>query len=195
MFYINSIILLVMLLCQVYVLKNMDSKFFNIKEALVLSEDREFFRLCTDTYQFSILKVLLSVAFVFMYILSMYKVGCIDYSVSGIYGGVFGAIVFFVGIHAYIKFFGLLRFVSGFGSRDNNEIVSKIRETVSYTGKWFFALGLLYCFIYYINIPKNIVSAGIPFLIATWVGIVVFFGFGLVIAAIVNRKCLHRMAV
>lgn len=46
-----------------------------------------------------------------LFIFSMFKFGCIEKSATGIYGGLLGSVVFYIGIQLYIKYISILKFI------------------------------------------------------------------------------------
>ena len=124
----------------------------------------------------------------------MFKVGCLEYTITGIYGGILGSVVFYVGIQAYFRYLMLLYFSWDLKNLQIEryffyipaltEWIVRLAREFSYIEKWFLVLGFMYSCIYAVNIPAGAIvidkglsihsSSNLLFLI-TWIGIIVFF--------------------
>ena len=198
-FYVNQYLLLIMLIIQIVILKKLDLENEIIEKNLKKKGEAAVwgsFNSKVTNGSSSLQNTIISLFFVFIYIFTMFKVGCLEYTPTGIYGGGLGAVVFFVGIQAYLKYLGLLYFAYDL-KRINIEHyffyipaltdwIVQLAHEFSYIEKWFLTLGVMYSAIYAINIPDNaiIVNHGISIqtpsntlFIITWIGIIIFFAF------------------
>ena len=105
-FYLNQGLLFIMLIIQVLALKTIDKEDSAIMSELKCKEEYEVLKRFNYIIYVpsSIVCKLVSIALVLMYIITMFVVGCLDWTVTGIYGGILGAVVFYVGIQAYFKY-------------------------------------------------------------------------------------------
>ena len=86
--------------------KNLETKLIKQRE----TEVRGSFKSKIKEYPSPMLKGIISVSFISIYIFAMFKIGCLEHTPTGIYGGILGAIVFAIGIQAYLRYFSLLYF-------------------------------------------------------------------------------------
>ncbi len=185
LFHVNQILLLSMLLLEFMMIKQIkaDTKEFkeNIKDSQVLHS-------FTSRADCSIVSEIISFVLVIFFISTMFAVGCLEPTLTGIYGGILGAVVFYIGIQAYIYYVSLLYFLSNLKNIQINDYsfyypaltkwIRKLSKEFQFIEKWFLILGLMYITIYAINIPQEILSTvGITlnlFLIS-WVSIFILF--------------------
>ena len=198
-FYFNQYILFIMLIIQLFVLKKIDAENLAIeKELKNIGENnvRGSFNTKTKRLLHTTKGKIISIILVLIYIVTMFKVGCLEYTITGIYGGVLGAVVFYVGIQAYFRYLMLLYFSWDlknlhieryfFYIPALTEWIVRLAREFSYIEKWFLVLGFMYSSIYAVNIPAGAIvidnglsihtSSNLLFLI-TWIGIIVFFVF------------------
>lgn len=195
----NQWLLLFMLIIQLNVLKKI--KIENAKIRKTLSEKHEAevlgsFARKAEKFISPTTNHIVSCGFIIIYIYSMFKVGCLEFTPTGYYGGILGAIVFYIGIQAYQRYIALLYFAADlrnlkiknyfFYFPASTEWIDQLAHEFSYIEKWFLALGLMYSTIYAVNLPVNTVrlDTGISFhtdcnflFILTWLGILLFFAF------------------
>lgn len=112
-FYFNQYILFTMLIIQLFVLKKIDAdnlaieiELKNIRENNVSGSFNTKTKMLLHTTKSKIISIIL----VLTYIVTMFKVGCLENTITGIYGGILGAVVFYVGIQAYFRYLMLLYF-------------------------------------------------------------------------------------
>lgn len=208
-FYFNQYLLFVMLIIQKFVTQRIDEENTVIEKELLKVKENEVrgsFKTKTNLLLHTISGKLISVLFVVLYIYSMFKVGCLEITMTGVYGGVLGAIVFYNGIQAYFRYLMLLYF-----ARDLNRLhienyffyipaltrwIVYLAKEFSYIEKYFLALGLMYSGIYAVNIPNGTISIsnGISFhspsnllFFVSWIGIIVFFALAVPIFTLLSR--------
>lgn len=196
-FYVNQYLLLIMLIIQLFVLRKIDLENKILEHDLKERAEMEVwgsFHFKTRGFLSRRCNIILSLFFVYIYIFTMFKVGCIEYTPTGIYGGILGALVFVIGIQAYIKYIGLLYFAYDlkklhiehyfFYIPAMTDWIVQLAHEFSYIEKWFLALGLMYSIMYAINVPANaivfnngiLIQTSCNFLfIITWIGIIIFF--------------------
>ena len=212
-FYLNQGLLFIMLIIQVLALKTIDKEDSAIMSELKRKEEYKVLK----SFNFiiyvpsSIACKLVSIALVLMYITTMFVVGCLDWTVTGIYGGILGAVVFYVGIQAYFKYLGLLYFSWNLKNLEINHYffyypvltgwLDRLAREFSYIEKRFVILGLMYCGIYMINIPTDsivfktsTVFQTIPntLFTLTWVGIIIFFVIAVPVFMLLSRRFLKE---
>lgn len=198
-FYFNQYILFIMLIIQLFVLKKIDAENLAIeKELKNIGENnvRGSFNTKTKRLLHTTKGKIISIILVLIYIVTMFKVGCLEYTITGIYGGILGAVVFYVGIQAYFRYLMLLYFSWDLKNLQIEryffyipaltEWIVRLAREFSYIEKWFLVLGFMYSSIYAVNIPAGAIvidnglsihtSSNLLFLI-TWIGIIVFFVF------------------
>lgn len=213
-FYFNQYSLLAMLIVQLLVLKKIDIKNSVIKgelDSLGENEVKGSFQKKAMGQLHTIKGNIISVAFVLVYITTMFKVGCLEHTITGIYGGVLGAIVFYVGIQCYFKYLMLLYFSWDlrnlrieryfFYVPALTEWIVQLAHEFSYIEKFFLVLGFMYTTIYAINIPAGTIiidnglsintSAKLLFMI-TWIGIIIFFVVAVPVCTILSRQFIKR---
>lgn len=111
-FYFNLYMLFAMLIIQLVVLKRIDAENLAIKRELLQAEENSI-RGSFSAKTSMLLNVkgrLISIALVFIYIAAMFEIGCIELTITGIFGGILGAVVFYVGIQLYFRYLALLYF-------------------------------------------------------------------------------------
>ena len=111
---------------------------------------------------------IISFVLVAFFISTMFVVGCLEPTLTGIYGGILGAVVFYIGIQAYIHYLSLLHFSSDLKNIPINDYsfyypaltkwMRELSKEFQFIEKWFVALGFLYITIYAINIPPRYIS-------------------------------------
>lgn len=198
-FYFNQYFLFVMLVIQLFVLEKIDAENSAIEKELKDRKENEVwgsFNTKTKKLMHTTKATTISIVLVLIYIFAMFKVGCLEYTITGIYGGVLGALVFYIGIQTYLRYLILLYFSWDlknlhiknyfFYIPALTEWIVRLAREFSYIEKWFLVLGLMYSSIYAINIPTGVIviNNGISFqtssnflFFITWIGIVVFFAF------------------
>ena len=198
-FFKNLFILVFMLIIQKITLIGIRTNNILLKQTLKkYRESMVFGSFITKTRHFISARVNLIVCIIFIsiYIISMYKLGCLENTPTGIYGGAFGAFVFFLGIQAYLKYICLLRFIQDlkkiqikhyfFYKPARTEWIMQLAHEIRYIEKRFLILGIMYCIIYTMNLPngyvkfdnKVLIQSPCNFLfIVTWGGIIIFFAF------------------
>lgn len=199
LFYFNQLLLLFMAVTQIIIYGKIKSGKKKIKENLSTQQESEVessFIMRTEGFITPTSNNLLSLFFVMFYISTMYWLECLEHSPTGVYGGLLGAITFYIGIQTYIEYVSLLYFVSDLGNLNiknysfyipsyTNWIVQLAHE-FNYVEKWFLVLGTLYSLIYAINLPRGcflfkneiIINTNCNALfIITWLGIILFFAF------------------
>ena len=212
-FYLNQGLLFIMLIIQVLALKTIDKEDSAIMSELKCKEEYEVLKRFNYIIYVpsSIVCKLVSIALVLMYITTMFVVGCLDWTVTGIYGGILGAVVFYVGIQAYFKYLGLLYFSWNLKNLEINHYffyypvltgwLDRLAREFSYIEKRFVILGLMYCGIYMINIPTDsivfktsTVFQTIPntLFTLTWVGIIIFFVIAVPVFMLLSRRFLKE---
>ncbi len=120
----------------------------------------------------------------------MFAVGCLEPTLTGIYGGVLGAVVFYIGIQAYIHYLSLLHFSSNLRNCKINDYsfyypaltkwMRVLSKEFKFIEKWFLILGFMYITIYAINIPQGtLATTGLAqnLFLTSWAGIFVMFIF------------------
>lgn len=120
----------------------------------------------------------------------MFAVGCLEPTITGIYGGALGAVVFYIGIQAYIHYISLLHFSSNLRNCKINDYsfyypaltkwMRVLSKEFKFIEKWFLILGLMYITIYAINIPQGTLSTtgfALNLFFTTWAGIFIMFVF------------------
>lgn len=118
----------------------------------------------------------------------MFAVGCLEPTLTGIYGGVLGAVVFYIGIQAYIHYLSLLHFSSDLRNIPINDYsfyypaltrwMRELSKEFKFIEKWFIALGFMYITIYAINIPQDTLTTSgfaLNLFLTSWAGIFILF--------------------
>lgn len=208
-FYFNQYLLLSMLFIQTLVCKKINSENRKIEEIIKERKETEVwgsFNSKTQRFISPLWNVIISLFFVILYIFAMFKVGCLECTPTGIYGGLLGALVFYIGIQTYLKYLALLYFVYDlknlkiknyfFYIPALTDWIVRLARGFSYIEKWFLILGLMYSSIYAINIPSNAVilinrisfqTSSNVFLLITWGGIIIFFALAVPIFTFISR--------
>ena len=112
-FYVNQYILIIMWMIQIFVLKKIDLENDLLEDELKKRKEMVVwgsFHSRTQQYITPMHRFVISCIFISIYIVSMFKLGCLECTPTGVYGGVLGAIVFATGIQAYLKYLELLSF-------------------------------------------------------------------------------------
>lgn len=209
LFHINQIMLLVMFGIQIVVLKEIRIEKEEIKKCIMNKNEPEVAGLFTAKIEkilHSVIGEIISFAFVAFYIITMFIVGCLEITITGIYGGILGGLVFYVGIQAYIHYIALLYFAYDLRHVQIKDYsiyfpaltdwIRRLAREFSYIEKWFLGLGLMYSIIYAINLPKDtiLIDDGIIFnsncnmlLIITWGGIILLFAFAFPVFTFLSR--------
>ena len=174
-----------MLLLEFMVIKQIkaDTKEFkeNIKDSQVLHS-------FTSRADCSIVSEIISFVLVIFFISTMFAVGCLEPTLTGIYGGILGAVVFYIGIQAYIYYVSLLYFSANLKNIQINDYsfyypaltkwIRKLSKEFQFIEKWFITLGFLYITIYAINIPQGtLATTGLTqnLFLTSWAGIFILF--------------------
>ena len=217
-FYFNQYLLFIMLTIQLFVLKKIDMENLAIAKELNSIKEIEVwgsFNTKTMKWVHTTKSKLVSIILVLIYIFAMFKVGCLELTITGIYGGILGALVFYIGIQAYFRYLILLYF-----SWDLKNLQIKkyffyipaltewmvlLAKEFSYIEKRFLVLGFMYSSIYAFNIPSGtiVIDHGILiqslsnfWLFITWIGIIVFFAIAVPTFTFLSRhfikECIGR---
>jgi len=187
LFHVNQIMLLSMLLLEYMVIKQIKTGTEELKESI---KETQVLHSFTSRADYSITSEIISFALVALFITTMFTVGCLEPTITGIYGGVLGAVVFYIGIQAYIHYLSLLHFSSNLRNCKINDYsfyypaLTKCMRVLSkefkFIEKWFLILGFMYITIYAINIPQGTFSTtgiALNLFLTTWAGIFVMFIF------------------
>lgn len=209
-FYFDQYFLICMLVAQIIILKVIKSENNKINRMLSNMQETEVrgsFVTKTDNLIHPIINDLVAAFLVVVYIFSMYKVGCLEYTLTGYYFGLLGALIFYIGIQTYLKYVSLLYFAYDLRNLDIKkyffyspaltEWINQLAHSFSCIEKWLLILGSMYSIIYAVNLPKGaiIISQGISihtpcnflFLI-TWIGIIIFFALAIPSFIILSRS-------
>lgn len=97
---------------------------------------------------------------VFLFIVALNYLGCFEYTATGIYGMLLGAVVFYAGLEYYYKFIMLMSFMKDWGklyviqeeATNFREVTSMLKKELRQLYCWFIILGLLYCSVYLVNV-------------------------------------------
>ena len=187
LFHVNQIMLLTMLLLEYMVIKQIKTGTEELKESIKESQVLHSF---TSRADCSIASEIISFALVTLFITTMFAVGCLEPTLTGIYGGALGGVVFYIGIQAYIHYLSLLHFSSNLRNCKINDYsfyypaltkwMRVLSKEFKFIEKWFLILGFMYITIYAINIPQGtFFTTGIALnlFLTAWVGIFVMFIF------------------
>ena len=185
LFHVNQIMLLTMFLLEYMVVKQITVDTKKLKESITESQVLHAF--ITKVEKHSLHKII-SFILVAFFISTMFAVGCLEPTITGIYGGVLGAVVFYIGIQAYIHYLSLLHFSSNLRNCKINDYsfyypaltkwMRVLSKEFQFIEKWFITLGFLYITIYAINIPQGILATtGLTqnLFLTSWAGIFIFF--------------------
>lgn len=208
-FHFNQYFLFVMLIIQLFVLRKIKVENLEIEKALKERKEMEVwgsFNTKTNRLIHTSKVNIISITLVLIYIFTMFKVGCLEYTFTGIYGGMLGALVFYIGIQAYLRYLMLLFFSWDlknlhiknyfFYIPALTDWIVRLAREFSYIEKWFLILGLMYSSIYAINIPAGtiIIDNGISFqtssnflFFLTWIGIIIFFALAVPVFTFLSR--------
>lgn len=187
LFHVNQIMLLTMLLLEFMVIKQIKAGTEELKKSIKEIQVLHFF---TSKADCSIVSEIISFALVALFITTMFAVGCLEPTITGIYGGALGAVVFYIGIQAYIHYLSLLHFSSNLRNCKINDYsfyypaltkwMRVLSKEFKFIEKWFLVLGFMYITIYAINIPQGTLSTtGLTqnLFLTTWAGIFIMFVF------------------
>lgn len=213
-FYINQFVPLIMLFAQVEVLTGLSHMSGVFEEELRKEKKTQLYENFVSKVENGIplvCNLVISVLFIVTYIFAMFKLGCLEHTPTGVYCGILGAVVFGFVIQLYLKFIGLLRFVSGLRSTaaDSYNFYDPSRTTwivqLAYMFRFievrFIGLGFLYCLIYAINLPSGAVvfDNGISFQTScnelfnlTQTGIMVFYILAMPVFACFYHSCIEE---
>lgn len=185
LFHVNQIMLLTMLLLEYMVIKQMATNTKKLKESITESQVLHAFSTKVEKHSHHRIISFVLVAF---FISTMFAVGCLEPTLSGVYGGILGAVVFYIGIQAYIHYLSLLYFSSDLKNIKINDYsfyypaltkwMREFSKEFQFIEKWFVALGFLYITIYAINIPQGtLATTGLTqnLFLTSWAGIFVLF--------------------
>jgi len=187
LFHVNQIMLLTMFLLEYMVVKQITVDTKKLKESI--TESQVLYAFITKVEKHSLHKII-SFILVAFFISTMFAVGCLEPTLTGIYGGVLGAVVFYIGIQAYIHYLSLLHFSSNLRNCKINDYsfyypaltkwMRVLSKEFQFIEKWFITLGFLYITIYAINIPQGILATtGLTqnLFLTSWAGIFILFVF------------------
>lgn len=185
LFHVNQIMLLTMLLLEYMVIKQITADTKKLKESITESQVLHAFTTKVEKHSQHKIISFIIVAF---FISTMFAVGCLEPTLTGIYGGVLGAVVFYIGIQAYIHYLSLLHFSSDLRNIPINDYsfyypaltkwMRELSKEFQFIEKWFITLGLMYITIYAINIPQGtLATTGLTqnLFLTSWAGIFVLF--------------------
>lgn len=185
--HVNQIMLLSMLLLEYMVIKQIKTGTEELKESI---KETQVLHSFTSRADYSITSEIISFALVSIFITTMFVIGCLEPTITGIYGGALGAVVFYIGIQAYIHYLSLLHFSSNLRNCKINDYsfyypaltkwMRVLSKEFKFIEKWFLILGLMYITIYVINIPQGTLSTtgfALNLFLTTWAGIFILFIF------------------
>lgn len=185
LFHVNQIMLLTMLLLEYMVTKQITVDTKKLKESITESQVLHAFTTKVEKHSQHKIISLIIVAF---FIATMFTVGCLEPTLTGLYGGVLGAVVFYIGIQAYIHYLSLLHFSSDLRNIPINDYsfyypaltkwMRELSKEFQFIEKWFITLGFLYITIYAINIPQGtLATTGLTqnLFLTSWAGIFILF--------------------
>lgn len=196
-FYFNQYFLICMLILEIYILKKIKKE--NEKTQKLLSECQEIevyssFIAKQKNFVKNVVNDTISFVLVVFYIFSMYMVGCLDYTKTGFFFGLLGALIFYLGIQSYFQYLSLLYFAYDlknleikkyfFYSPALTEWVEQLAREFNVIEKWFLILGSMYSIIYAVNLPPGtfvlsdslLINTPCNFLFyLTWIGIIILF--------------------
>ena len=208
-FQLNQAILLSMLIIQILVLKEIHIENEKIENCIRDKTEIEVlssFISKAEKLPEKIITDIISFICVVFYITAMYKIGCLEHTITGIYGGLLGGIVFYIGIQAYFHYLAILYFsydlrhinieMYSLYSPCSTDWIRKLAREFSYIEKWFLILGFMYSLIYAINLPKGIIEINGKVIInsnysllvkMTWLGILVFYVIALLLFSFLSK--------
>lgn len=209
LFQINQLMLLTMFVIQIIVLKEIKTEKEEIKKCIMSKNEPEvlsLFHAKVEKILCSFIGEIISVILVIFYITTMFVVECLEITITGIYGGILGGVVFYVGIQAYIHYIALLYFAYSlrhihvddysFYFPALTDWIRRLAREFSFIEKWFLILGLMYSIIYAINLPRNaiLIEHGITLnsncnalVIITWSGILILFALAFPLFTFLSR--------
>lgn len=201
-----------MLIIQKIVTQKMDEENDIIEKELLNTKEnkvRGSFKTKTKLLLHTTKGRIISSLFVLLYIFTMFKIRCLEHTITGVYGGILGAIVFYNGIQAYFRYLMLLYFSWDLKKLELKnyfyyipaltEWIVLLAREFSYIEKWFLVLGLMYSGLYAINVPEgaviidnnnNNISFHTPsnfLFFLTWIGIIVFFALAVPVFTFLSR--------
>jgi len=210
----NQLALCFMLVSQLLILKKLNHECQKIRQSIQQSVEPEvtsLFNIKTVRMTTSGLVFFIAIFFVLLYICTMFVLGSVEVSITGIYGALLGVMVFYTGILAYVRYISLTYFAYDlrnvtvtnyfFYHPSLTDWLRRLAALFSYIEKWFLVLGVLYTAIYAVNLPSEAVSfnGGIiinannnTLLIITWGGILIFFVLAFPILTFFTRGCIKR---
>lgn len=173
LFQVNQLILLSMLVAQFGVIREIKKKEEYIKKCISEKNELEVLELFgarVEKLLSTVKSDIASGSLVCLYIMTMFAVGCLEKSITGIYGGILGGVVFYVGLQAYFHYVAILYFASGlkhvqireysFYFPASTDWIRNLVYVLNYIKKWFISLGLMYGIIYVINLPADVIQIG-----------------------------------
>ena len=185
LFHVNQIMLLTMLLLEYMVIKQMAADTKKLKESITESQVLHTF---TTKFEKHSHHRIISFVLVTFFIATMFAVGCLEPTLTGIYGGVLGAVIFYIGIQTYIHYLSLLHFSSDLKNIQITDYsfyypaltkwMRELSKEFQFIEKWFITLGFLYITIYAINIPQGtLATTGLTqnLFLTSWAGIFILF--------------------
>lgn len=215
LFQVNQLMLIVMLVIQLIVLEEIRKEKEEIKKCIMEKNEPEVLGLFTHKIEripCTVIGEMISVFLVLFYIITMFAVGCLETTITGIYGGILGGLVFYIGIQDYLHYIAFLYFAYDLRRIQIKDYsfyfpaltnwIRKLARELSYIEKWFLILGLMYSIIYAINLPKDTIriehnilfNSNCNFLlIATWIGILVFFAIAFPVFTFLGRIFLKEV--
>lgn len=196
-FYFNLYFLICMLLLEIFILRRIKNENQKTKKLLSESQETEVYSSFTTKEKKFIsdgINNTVSSLLVIFYIFSMYMVGCLEYTATGVFFGLLGALIFYLGIQSYFQYLSLLYFTYDLKNLDIKkyffyspaltEWVEQLAQEFNIVEKWFLILGSMYSIIYAVNLPKGAVvlndclyiNTPCNFLFyLTWIGIIILF--------------------
>lgn len=212
LFQMNQIMLLFMFVIQIIVLKEIKFEKEEIKKCIRDKNEPQVLSLFDTKVEkifCSYIGETISYLLVIFYIYTMFKVQCLERTVTGFYGGILGGCVFYIGIQAYIHYVALLYFAYDLRHIEVRDYsfyfpamtnwIRRLAREFSYIEKWFLALGLMYSIIYAMNLPEDTIHIdhGITLhsdhnglLIFTWGGILILFALAFPVFTFLSRAFL-----
>lgn len=196
-FCFNQYFLVCMLIVQIIMLKTIKSENDKIKKLLSDTQEMEVYGSFIAKEKGVIHNTpnnIISTFLVVVYIFSMYQVGCLEYTLTGCFFGMIGALVFYIGIQTYLQYISLIYFAYDLKNLDIKkyffycpaltEWIEQLAHEFNVVEKWFLMLGTMYSIIYAVNLPKGTfvlknslsIQTSCNFLFyVTWIGIIVLF--------------------
>lgn len=213
-FYFNQFVLLIMLFAQMEVLIGLNRMSGVFKDELQKEHKTQLCENYVSKVENGIplvCNLVISGLLIVAYIFAMFKLGCLEYTPTGVYGGILGAVVFGFGIQLYLKFVGLLRFVSelrntaadcyNFYDPSRTTWVMQLAYILRFVEVWFIGFGFMYCLIYAVNLPSDTIvfNNGVSFQTScnelfylTWTGIIVFYILAMPVFACFYHDCIEE---